>query len=247
VFVNKGEIMSFKIIPLKRGFNEIETFYNLCEKHNSIICGGYARYCASPLPTQKVIIPGDIDMFPRTEESSGGLLESLKLMGYEIIHENHVSITLKPIDDKKEELSYYPTPQIIKPIIEGKIVALGTPEEILENFDFTIVRAAIISSTEILVDEDFEHDERHKLLKLKNIHCPISSLLRCCKYARKGYFLRPAEALKLFRDWTDRGEEYQNRIIELFVESAKGKASEENPNGMTQEEIDELEALLRID
>jgi hypothetical protein len=45
----------------------------------------------------------------------------------------------------------------------------------------------------------------------------------------------------------DRGQEYRLRILELFTESAKGKKSEDNPDGMTQEEIDELEALLRID
>ncbi len=239
--------MSFKIIPLKRGFNEIEPLFNLCQINNSIICGGYARYCASPLPTAKVIGAGDVDMFPTTEESSKTLLEALKIMGFEITHENHVSITLKPSEAKKIELESFPTPQIIKPIIEGKIVALRTPEEILENFDFTIVRAAILSSKEILVDENFEEDEKHKILRLKNIHCPISSLLRCCKYARKGYFMRPMEALKLFQDWTNRGETYQTRIIELFMESAHGKVSEQNPDGMTQEEIDELEALLRID
>jgi hypothetical protein len=239
--------MSFKTIPLVRGFNEIKVFYDLCNIHNSVICGGYARYCASPLPTPKVITAGDCDMFPKSEESSNNLLEAIKLLGYEVIHENHVSVTLKPIEEKKKELEYYPTPQIIKPIIEGKIVALGTPEEILSNFDFTIVRACIVSPTEILVDEDFENDERNKTLRLRNIHCPISSLLRCCKYTRKGYFLRPAEALKLFIDWTNRGTEYQQRIIELFTESSKGKANEQNPDGMTQEEIDELEALLRID
>jgi hypothetical protein len=140
-----------------------------------------------------------------------------------------------------------PTPQIIKPVIEGKIVSVGTIEEILDNFDFTIVRAAIISPTEVMVDDDFENDETHGVLRLKNIHCPISSLLRCCKYARKGYFLRPIQALKLFQDWTQRGPDYQQRIVELFIESNKGKKSEENPDGMTQEEIDELETLLRID
>lgn len=239
--------MGFKTIKLIRGFNEIKVLFDLCETTNSIICGGYARYTASPLPTPKVIPAGDCDMFPKSEEASAKLLEALKAMGFEIVHENHVSITMKPSEAKKEELEYFPTPQIIKPVIEGKIVALGTPEEILENFDFTIVRAAILSPTEVMVDEEFENDERHKVLRLKNIHCPISSLLRCCKYARKGYFMRPMEALKLFQDWTNRGPEYQARIAELFLESSKGKATDQNPDGMTQEEIDELEALLRID
>lgn len=239
--------MSFKTIPIRRGFTEISVLFDMCQKNDAVICGGYARYCASPLPTAKVVAAGDVDIFPKSEAASTKILEILTGMGFVKQHENHVSITMKPSDEKKDELEYLPVPQIIKPVIEGKIVTLGTVEEILQNFDFTIVRAALLSPTEAMVDEDFEEDEKHKVLKLKNIHCPISSLLRCCKYARKGYFLRPIEALRLFTNWTDRGATYQSRIIELFSESGLGKKSEKNPDGITQEEIDELESLLRID
>ena len=236
-----------KTIPLRRGFYEISDLFTLCKKAGATICGGYARYCASPLPTVKVLAAGDVDLFPHSEDASKILFTDLSAMGFETVHENHVSISMKPKKDFEDKLAHIPTPQIIKPMIEGKIVTLGTTEEILENFDFTIVRAAILSSTEVMVDDDFEDDESHGILRLKNIHCPISSLLRCCKYARKGYFLRPAEALKLFQDWTNRGEDYRTRMVELFSVSATGKVSAENPNGMTQEEIDELESLLRID
>lgn len=236
-----------KTIPLRRGFYEITQLFALCQKAGATICGGYARYCASPKPTAKVLAAGDVDLFPHSEDASKILLADLTAMGFMIVHENHVSISMKPNEANEDKLTHIPTPQIIKPLIEGKIVTLGTTEEILENFDFTIVRAAIISPTEVMVDDDFEDDESHGVLRLKNIHCPISSLLRCCKYARKGYFLRPAEALKLFLDWMARGDEYRSRMVELFQESSKGKVSAENPDGMTQEEIDELESLLRID
>lgn len=236
-----------KTLPLRRGFYEVAELFALCQKAGATICGGYARYCASPRPAAKIVIAGDADLFPHSEDASKVLLTDLLAMGFEVAHENHVSISLRATKDNIDKLAHIPTPQIIKPVIEGKIVTLGTTEEILDNFDFTIVRAAIVSPTGCMVDDDFEADELHGVLRLKNIHCPISSLLRCCKYARKGYFLRPAEALKLFADWTDRGEEYRNRIILLFAESSKGKASDKNPDGMTQEEIDELEALLRID
>lgn len=236
-----------KTIPIKRGFQEISIIYELAQKNDCVICGGYVRYCVSPLPTPKVKPAGDVDIFPKSEIATTNILNDLKSLGYEVSYENHVCYTLKPIESKRDELDYIPVPQIIKPVIEGKIVTLGTVEEILMNFDFTIVRAALLNDKEALVDDDFEDDEKHYILRLKNIHCPISSLLRCCKYARKGYFMRPAEALKLFMDWNDRGEEYQNKIIALFKESSKGKKDENNPDGITQQEIDELEALLRID
>lgn len=239
--------MPYKRIPIRRGFQEVKPLFELCSTHGATICGGYARYCASPLPTVKVEPAGDADLFPHSEEATAKLLAALIEMGFQKEHENHVSITLKPQAEHKDKLMYIPTPQIIKPVVEGRIVTVGSTETILDNFDFTIVRAAIINDLECLVDEDFEEDETHKKLKLKNIHCPISSLLRCCKYARKGYFLRPIEAVKLFADWDSRGDEYKLRMIELFQESAKGKKSEDNPDGMTQKEIDELESLLRID
>ena len=144
------------------------------------------------------------------------------------------------------EWRFIPKPQIIKPVIEGKIVTMGSVEEILGNFDFTITRAAILNPTTCFVDEDFMEDENRHVLQLKNIHCPVSSLLRCLKYAKKGYWMRPSEALKLFNDWDDRGEDYKINLIELFRKSfakdADGKQIE-----MEKKEIDELERLLRID
>jgi len=230
--------MSFKEVDLKRGFYEIEKFFDICQRYDSVICGGYARYCASPLPTKKVVIPGDVDIFSHSDISIDDLLNEFISIGYKKMHENNLSITLEPEDEKKIELEIFPIPQIIKPIREGKIISCGTNEELLENFDFSITRAAILSPTTVLVDEDFEEDERRKILRLKNIHCPISSMIRCCKYAKKGYFIRPMEALKLFKEWDIRGEDYRNRMIELFDRS---------DNNLTRDEIDELEALLRVD
>jgi hypothetical protein len=234
----------FKTTKLLRGFTEISVLYDLAQKNDCVICGGYARYCASPLSTKKVKEAWDVDIFPKSEQACDDMLKDLISLGYKKDYENHVSITMAVKGKKHPELNSIPTPQIIKPVIEGKIVTLGTVEEILNNFDFTIVRAAIISPTEVMVDEDFLDDELHGILRLKNIHCPISSLLRCCKYARKGYFMRPFEALKLFQDWTNRGPDYQLRIIELFSKSSLG---DKDPNKITRKEIDELEALLRID
>ena len=236
--------MAFKTIPILRGFSEISVIYELAVKHDCVICGGYPRYCASPRKTSRVKPASDVDLFPKSEQACDNILNALKGLGYAVKHENHISYTLTPRKDKRKELNYIPTPQIIKPIIEGRVVTLGTTEEILRNFDFTIVRAAIVSPTEVMVDEDFEEDELNNILHLKNIHCPISSLLRCCKYAKKGYFMRPAEALKLFLDWTERGPEYQQKIAELFIKSSQGK---DKFGGITQKEIDELEALLHID
>ena len=237
--------MAYQRVPLLRGFTEIKLLFELCQQFGATICGGYARYCASPKPTDKVVRAGDVDLFPHNEEATARILDALKAMGFEVQHENDMAITMKA--PKGSPVRHMPTPQVIKPVIQGQIVTLGTTEEILDNFDFTIVRAAIVSPSEVLVDDEFLDDETNNVLRLKNIHCPISSTLRCCKYARKGYWMRPSEALKLFLDWNQRGTDYQEKLIALFLQSKQGKKSPENPDGMTQKDIDELEALLRID
>ena len=238
--------MSYSRVPLLRGFTEIKQLFELSEQFGATICGGYARYCASPKPTDKVVRAGDVDLFPHNTDATARILDALKSMGFVVKHENEVSITMAA-PKGAASIRHFPTPQIIKPVIQGAIVTLGTTEEILNNFDFTIVRAAIISPSEVLVDDEFLEDETHNVLRLKNIHCPISSTLRCCKYARKGYWMRPSEALKLFLDWNNRGPEYQGRMVELFTQSKLGRKSAENPDGMTQADIDELESLLRVD
>jgi len=234
-------------VPIIRGFNEISVLYELITPLNGAICGGYARYCASQ--AKKVVPASDVDIFPLDKVACDAITQQLSLVGFEIKYENDVSKTLrKPKDFNPEnpKWKFVPTLQVIKPVIEGAIVTLGSLEEILNNFDFSIARATIVEGEECLVDADFLEDENHRFIRIKNIHCPISSLLRCCKYAKKGYWLSPFEALKLFADWESRDDSYRARISELFVAS-KMVDSDGNQIKMQQKEIDELEKLLRID
>lgn len=224
---------TFVKLPIQRGFEEIRPIWDVINHDEVVICGGYARYCASTRP--KPIKAGDLDLFPKTENAADNLAKLLAEMGFEIRHENEVSVTFK----KNDKYPTLPVLQVIKPVDEGAIKTIGTLEEVLSNFDFTVVRVAIISETEVLADADFEHDESFRLLRFKNIHCPISSLIRTQKYGRKGYYMRPAEAIKLFIDWDERDDEYRSNMVRLFQSSAFGE--------MTQEEVDQLERLLRID
>ena len=271
----------FRNIPILRGLTEVEPYLKLALKHESLICGGYPRYCCSP--RENPVKAGDVDFFPQTLEQQTALLEEFKALGFEVVHENHVSVTL---EYKGEDTAWLirPTPQIIKPMKEGKIVTYGTVEEILQNFDFTIVRCALVpvkmcdcghaKSTHVTVtepgegfvadsdacmiekcpcryynaegiqwtavaDEKFLDDEKDMFLRIENIHCPVSSTLRCMKYARKGYFAGPGQIIRLFADWDQRPPEYRSKLFELFKTSQMGS--------MTRQEIDALEALLRID
>ncbi len=229
-------------IPCVRGIFEINPVFDLLDKTGGRIIGGYPRFCCST--AQRPVSAGDCDIFPvgATQEESASIYKrihaELTSVGLTIKHENNVSITWEA--EGKPPYDKCPVIQLIKPIREGAIVTDGTVEDILANFDFTVVRVALNSDRKTATAwASFPEDEKRKLLRILNIHCPISSLLRVMKYARKQYYMRPAEALKLFVDWDGRDDEYRQRMIELFSTSKMGK--------MSKEEIDELEALLRVD
>jgi len=232
----------FELVPLRRGFTEIAPLWKLLEKvisstkEDCFICGGYARYCASP--KFDPVKASDIDVYSEGEKAYKKIVKLLKQKKLKVKAENDMAITFdRPATGA---FHYMPLIQVIKPLTKGKIVSIGNKIDILSNFDFTVIRAAIESPTEIVVDADFVHDESHNLIRIKNIHCPISSTLRCLKYATKGYWLRPMECLKLFLDWGSRTQNYRDKLVEFLDKANEGE-------GLTQEEVDELEALMRID
>ena len=229
-------------IPVMRGIFEIDPLLDLCDQHGGKIIGGYPRYCCST--REQPVKAGDVDIFPvgATEEESKKVYENLfsafAVSGLKPKHENNVSITYETATHPP--FNRCPTIQLIKPVLEGAVVTRGTVEQILDSFDFTIVRVALNSDRKTATAwASFPDDEQHRKLRLLNIHCPISSLLRVMKYGRKGYYMRPVEALKLFNDWDGRDPKYKTRMNELFQTGQFGKLS--------QKEIDELEALLRVD
>lgn len=229
----------FETARVVRGYSEIAHIWDALStvtECRSFICGGYVRFMCSPRLRPEPA--GDVDIYSQSKDDADALVLHLKAQGMSVKHENDISITFdRP--DKNHRWHTNPIIQVVKPINEGAIVATGDIGTILKNFDFTVIRAGLLSPSHALVDCDYKHDEGSRLLRIKNIHCPVSSLLRCMKYARKGYFLRPAEAMKLFADWQGRDDNYRLKIIELFQSSALGNIS--------QEEIDELERLMRID
>jgi hypothetical protein len=226
----------FVVAPVYRGFTEIrEVYYDVISK-GGIICGGYVRYMASP--RSDPACAGDLDVFCPTEEIFEALKEVFRSRLVKRV-ETEVAITY---NRGGRDCKYFPSPpiQLIKPIREGKIVANGTMEEILDNFDFTVIRCGLLGIKKALVDADFLHDEEKMILRLKNIHCPISSTLRCMKYAKKGYWMPPMHVLKLFFDWEGRDPEYRNKLAQFLASANEGR-------GLSKEDVDQLEAMMRID
>lgn len=236
----------FVDVPFLRGHTEIDHLYNFLFVNNArlfkgrvFICGGYVRYMCSP--QRKPVPANDVDIYVADPDIFPDLVDRFEhTFELKRKHENEISITYPRADKADHPLFATPPIQMIKPNNVGKIVATGTLDEILGNFDFTVIRAGLPNMGMARVDADFMHDEAHKLLRLKNIHCPVSSLLRCYKYARKGYFMRPMEALRLFVDWEHRDAEYRAKIIDFLTKADSGE-------GLSEEDINELEKLMRID
>lgn len=236
----------FETTPLIRGFDQIRPLWDILEAartghpgEDCFICGGYSRWCASV--ARKPVEAMDVDVFTTGQgmfDHLRTLLEGESGQLGQPRHENDVSLTYNRA--KTGPLAYVPPVQLIKPQRTARLVTVGTRQEILENFDFTVIRACIQSPTEVLVDADFRHDEEHHILRLKNIHCPVSSTLRCMKYAAKGYWLKPTECLKLFLDWDARDDTYRATLARFLTTANDG-------DGLSKTEIEHMEALMRID
>lgn len=232
---------TFVQLPTLRGFSEIALVWELAQRHGSMICGGYARYCASQLRHPPAA--SDVDLFPQSGTGHEELVAEIKSIGFEVKHENEISVTFKHLEEHADHRwTVTPVIQVIKPVIEGAIVTVGTMEDILNNFDFTIVRAAILNPTTVLADSDFVEDDKSWKLHLKNIHCPISSLMRCIKYSKKGYWLGLVESTKLFLDWDERGDDYKIKLLDLI-----GKMKTPDGEEPNKEDIEQLEKLMNID
>jgi len=232
----------FETVRLVRGFSMIRPLWSVIQevsdrsKKECFICGGYARWCASP--KYNPAIPKDLDIYCEDTKTFDILVSELYGLGLRVEHDGDMALTFA--HPTKGEFHTIPPIQVIKPMKKGAVVTDGGVINVLSNFDFTIVRAAISTPTQVLVDADFLHDEVSNVLRLKNIHCPVSSLLRCIKYTNKGYWLSPVESLKLFEDWMNRPQSYRDKITGLVTKlTADGELS--------KKEIEELEALMRID
>ena len=219
-------------IPVVRGFTEIQKLFKMVDAVGAMILGGYVRYMCSP--AKKVTPASDVDVYCPSEVVFEALRNNFKSKKFKMKTENDLALSYESFD-KDHEFFGCPQVQLIKPMEEGVVVTMGDMEKILDNFDFTVVRIGLHNTTQALADADFMHDEEKHILRIKNIHCPISSTYRVMKYYRKGYWPTTRQILKLFLDWDERGEEYKMKIIEFF--------QKEDPS---EEEIIDMERLMRV-
>lgn len=210
----------FVRLPIRNEPMQFQEFQSLLVD-GCFIAGGAARFAASPNETPAYY--SDVDIFAVDQDAVAAMFLKLKNVA----------------DLKSETPMSYLFVQDLEIAGKNRFNLIrqfcGTMEAVLEEFDFSVARAGIIGN-EVLVDPQFEADEKEKRLRIQHIHCPVSTMFRAAKYQAKGYKFPLVEMLKLFKDYEDREPIYKDRLIELAS----------NPN-LTDAEINELEALLRID
>ena len=219
-------------IELKELIKDINLVNKLI-KWKAFIAGGCCRSILENEP------PKDIDIFLYDQKDYLEVVEILSknLIEYETSDEEDSNLVWENDLVKNFESNSLLLVQLVKPSIKKYMRTWGEPEEVIWTFDFTVCRFYLEEYEES--DENIESLsefplERHpddynqefntssyedidnKILFVKNIVCPISSIRRAMKYAWYWYYLPIQELLKLLK-------EIENRKMPLdeLMETAK--------------------------
>ncbi len=179
--------VDFKLAPVVRGINEqILHIFDII-KNRAFIAGGYAAYMLAPATfysnnlMHKVDIkaPTDIDIYAVNCFFIESISLSLQKIGYKIETQG-VSITLKHSNP-----NYLPVQ-----IVQSKVTSSFTsPEQTIDNFDFSIIRAAVFNEQLGIADVAFDEDYSMNLVRIRHFSHFRNTFQRMVKYARKGYVI----------------------------------------------------------
>lgn len=220
---------AFKTTRVLRGTEPLKLIFDDVSNIGGIFCGGYIRYMISMKENPPKA--NDIDIYSQSDEIYKRLTKYFKDLGLKINKESDYSISFRIRYDDKGRISCPPVNldspvndfswnhkrsviQLIKPVNKGKMICKGDLEEILSNFDFTIVRCGLLSLESALIDPDFHEHDENNILIFKNIHSPVSSIFRIVKYGQKGYRIKPSHLVKMFFDWDERDPEWKSKVKE---------------------------------
>jgi len=244
--------MMVMYLPIIRKKKIVKSIIKYMDGYAAWVCGGFARYVVSP--RIKPAKTDDIDIYCESEAVYESLKAKLNADGFTQKYDNPVAVCFHPKKNYPRELFSKYMVNLIKPVVDGHIMTKGTPKEIIANFDFSVTRVALVSDKDAVVDSNFVQDESDMFLRIGNIHCPISSSLRVAKYYRKGYYTKPMEIVKLFRDWDGRGTEYKEKLLGMI--DMLEKTRDFNPeevgailgSGKSKKEItNALYEMMRVD
>jgi len=184
----------------------------------------------------------------------GRIVTALEQLGYEYTRQlpNALEFTILRKDSKPDH--NYRKVQLIVPFKNQWMFTFGRPEDVIGQFDFTVVMAALETVTTpplhnslglthgtervcAIYHEDFHKHSKAKRLYIQHINCPIAVTMRVNKYVAKGFFAGPKELIKLFQEWDKRDKRYKDRLVDFANRN----------DALSPTEWWEIEKLLRID
>lgn len=149
------------------------------------ICGGALRAFYS-IPYDRDEIIKDFDLYFADKATFDLFLETMKKNGYEPSFESERAITYSSLREDG-------------PPIQAIQYVMGTIEEVLGEFDFTIVKCGA-SSSEVVMHQNFVDDLGNGALVYCGSKLPLSSLNRAFKYTTKSYWLPAIQMLAILCD-----------------------------------------------
>lgn len=190
-------------VDVRRGFYEIWELHDLIQRvapDQAWIAGGYAAYMASAAPCPPA--PGDVDVFPRSNDAFGKLYDALMACG--VITSNSYRAITFSLDDGLPV-------QLIHPF-----AATECPEKLIDDFDFTVCQAVLVSKRCVMVGHNFLADTRAMRLAFNKIKNPLGAMVRLAKYSQKGYCVSPAELVKVLVSFQDGSHQAREQLIQYW-------------------------------
>lgn len=187
-----------------RGVPEIEAVLKVIETHTpnrAWVAGGYAAYCAHP--RHEPPVPGDVDVFAADCEAFD-LLRRRFAQESLSVNDSERAVTFEMVDCEKPV-------QLVKPRNQ-----VWTSQTLLEDFDFVVCRAVLLSRDCVMVDADFYTDAMHLLLRIKRINNPMGTLMRIVKYVQKGYTVFPHQFAQVLEAFHCADAEKRQALIDEF-------------------------------
>lgn len=190
----KIKVMNIFIKKNAESINKIKILEHYLNDHNGFIAGG----CFKNIFKNERL--KDIDIFFRNEDDFNDAWNFYDDMFGMPYYENDKVVAFKKRDGIVIELIRY---------------TFGTPEEILQKFDFSITKFALYRETKPLITSDsiedvdsfvalyhqdfFEHLLTNKLVIEPNLLFPVSTFERTLRYTRYGYGLCKESKLNLIK------------------------------------------------
>jgi len=193
----------------------------LNQVEGSYICGGAVRAFSNwQIGHDEDSKINDVDFYFINEEALKKAVAILEKGGYEEGEYGEVATTERAI-------TYVggwdcPAIQLIK-FVHGTLI------EVLDEFDFTIVKAGA-SSHEWIENNDYLSNLKSKLLRYTGSKLPLSSLIRVMKYVKRGYKIPALETVAIIKDITTKVDLENAKDVLYHIESFDPQYEEDDEN-----------------